>query len=80
MHFGFGLIQLSACSLFMCECEHKLDTFDMHLVHCLFGGQQIFIHDVIQNIIYAFVRKNGHVIWKDQWYDLTSKVLLQIDF
>jgi hypothetical protein len=29
---------VSAFSFFMCECGHELDTFDMHLTHCLFGG------------------------------------------
>jgi hypothetical protein len=36
--FCFGLIQLSAFNLLTCECGHGLDTFGMHLVHCLFEG------------------------------------------
>jgi hypothetical protein len=38
LHFCFGLIQLSTCSLFTCECEHGLDASDTHLICCLFGG------------------------------------------
>jgi hypothetical protein len=30
LHFHFSLIQPLACSLFMCECGHKLDAFGMH--------------------------------------------------
>jgi hypothetical protein len=31
----------------------------------------------IKDIMYAFVRKNGHVVWKDQWYIVMSRVSLQ---
>jgi hypothetical protein len=56
----------------MCECEHMLDTFDMHLVRCLFGGQQITTYDAIQDIMYALARENEHIIWKEQWYTFAS--------
>jgi hypothetical protein len=36
LHFHLSLIQPLAFSLFMCECEHGLNAFDMHLTHCLF--------------------------------------------
>jgi hypothetical protein len=39
LHFCLGLIQPLASSLFMCECGHRLDAYDMHLARCLFGGQ-----------------------------------------
>ncbi len=43
LHVCLNLIQPSASNLFMCECEHKLDTSsldtsNMHLVHYSFGG------------------------------------------
>jgi hypothetical protein len=49
----------------MCECGHGLDAFGMHLTHCLFKGQQIATHDTIKNFVYAFIRKNEHVVWKE---------------
>ncbi len=45
--FCLGLILPSASSLFMCECEHRLDAPNTHLVHCPFGNQQITTHDAI---------------------------------
>ncbi len=39
--FHFDLIQPLASSFLMCECEHKLDASNMHLIHCLLGGQWI---------------------------------------
>jgi hypothetical protein len=36
--FGFGSIQPLAFSLFMSECEHRLDAFGMHVICCPFGG------------------------------------------
>jgi hypothetical protein len=41
LRFCLGLIQLLTSSLFTCECEHRLDAFDMHLIRCSFGGQRI---------------------------------------
>ncbi len=38
MRFHLGLIQPLASNLFMCECGHGLDTFNMHLTHCPFSG------------------------------------------
>jgi hypothetical protein len=49
----FNLIQPLASSFLMCECGHKLDTFSMHLVRCLFGSQRITTHDVIRDVMYA---------------------------
>ncbi len=34
--FHLNLIQPSTFSLFMCECEHGLDTYGTHLAHCSF--------------------------------------------
>jgi hypothetical protein len=51
----------------------------MHLVHCPFGNQQIATHDAIQNVMYALVQKNGHVVWREQWYALTSRDPLGVD-
>jgi hypothetical protein len=34
MHFCLYLIKPLTSSLFMCECGHRLDTSNMHLVHC----------------------------------------------
>ncbi len=47
LRFCLGLIQLLAYNIFMCECEHRLDTSGTHLIHCLFGGQHITTHDTI---------------------------------
>jgi hypothetical protein len=70
--FHFDLIQPLTSSLLTCECEHKLDAFGAHLILCTFGGQWIATHDTIQNVMYAFVRENGHVVWKEWWYPLMS--------
>lgn len=51
----------------MCECGHMLHTFGMHLTCYL-------------DIMYAFIRKNEHAIWKERWYTLTLGVSLQDDF
>jgi hypothetical protein len=29
--------------------------------------------------MYALTQKNGHVVWREQWYALTSKASLQVD-
>jgi len=50
----------------MCECGHGLNTSNVHLIHCPFGGQQIATHDGSQNIMYVFIQKNGHVIWRER--------------
>jgi hypothetical protein len=63
--FCLNLIQPSISSLLTCECEHELDASGAHLTHCSFGGQRIATHDTIQNVMYAFIRKNGHVVWKE---------------
>jgi len=76
LHFCFSLIQPLAFSLFMCECEHRLDAFNTHLVFCSFGSQWITTHDAIRNIMYVFVQKNGHIVWREQWYALMLKVSL----
>jgi len=38
LRFHFGLIQPSTFNLLICEGGHGLDTFDMYLIHCPFGG------------------------------------------
>ncbi len=74
--FRFTLIQPSISSFFTCDYGHELDASGTHLVHCMFGGQQIATHDIIRNIMYAFVRKSGHIVWRKRWYAFTSKVSL----
>jgi hypothetical protein len=37
LHFCFNLIQPSTFNLLICECEHGLNAFGMHLIHCPFG-------------------------------------------
>jgi hypothetical protein len=64
---------------FTCECGHKLNAFGIHLTHCSFGGQRITTHDAIQNVMYALVQESGHVVWKEWWYVLMSRVSLWID-
>jgi hypothetical protein len=49
---------------FMCECGQGLDTSNMHLTHCPFGGLQIATRDAIQVVMYALVRKSEHNVWK----------------
>jgi hypothetical protein len=49
----------------MCEYGHGLDTFDTHLTGCPFGGQWIATHDTIRDVMYAFVRESGHVVWRE---------------
>jgi hypothetical protein len=78
--FRFSFIQPSVSSLFTCECGHRLDASNTHLVHCPFGGQWIATHDTIRNVMYAFIQRSGHVIWKERWYALTSRVSFQVDF
>jgi hypothetical protein len=29
--------------------------------------------------MYALARKNGHIVWREQWYALTSGISLQFD-
>jgi hypothetical protein len=60
----------------MCECGHGLDAFGTHLDHCPFGGQWITTHYTIQNIMYDFIQKSGHVVWRKQWYAFTSGISL----
>jgi hypothetical protein len=74
--FRLSLIQPSASNILMCECGHGLDAFGMHLVCCSFGGLQIATHDVIRDVMYVFIQDNGHAIWREEWYVLTSKVSL----
>jgi hypothetical protein len=64
----------------MCECGHELDTSDMYLSCCPFGGQWIVTHDAIWDVMYAFIQENGHTIWKKRWYALMSKISLWVDF
>jgi hypothetical protein len=49
----------------------------MHLAHCPFKGEQITTYNAIQNVMYALTRKNGHAIWREQWYALTWRISLQ---
>ncbi len=77
LHFHLSLIQPLASNLFTCECGHGLNAFDTHLVHCPFGGQWISTHDVIRNVMYALVKKKGHIVWKERWYALMSRISLQ---
>jgi hypothetical protein len=77
LHFCFNLIQPLAYNFFTCECGHRLDTFGMHLVGCLFGGQRIITHDANQDAIYALIRENGHVVWREHWYAFTLQISLQ---
>ncbi len=62
MRFHVDLIQPLASSLLTCECGHRLNGYGMHFTHCMFGGQQITTHDTIKDVMYAFIRKNGHVV------------------
>jgi hypothetical protein len=83
LRFHLGLIHLLTFSLLTCvTCEsgHELDAFGIHLACCFFGGQWIVTHDAIWNIMYAFVFKSGHDVWKKWWYAFTSGVSLQVDF
>jgi hypothetical protein len=79
LHFRLGWNQASTFSLFTCECGHELDAFSTHLTCCLFRGQRITTHDAIWNIMYAPVWENGHVIWRERWYALTSKISLWVN-
>jgi hypothetical protein len=38
LRFRLNLIQPSTSNFFTCECGHGLDTSNMHLTHCPFGG------------------------------------------
>jgi hypothetical protein len=64
----------------MCECGHWLDAFGMHLIHCPFKGQRIITRDVIKDVVYAFIQKSGHVVWKEWWYAFMSRISLQANF
>jgi hypothetical protein len=57
--FHLALIQPLASSFLMCECWHRLDASNTHLVRYLLGSQQITTHDAIWDIMYAFTWKNG---------------------
>jgi len=63
----------------MCECEHGLDAFGIHLVCYMFGGQPIVTNDAIWDIMYALVWKSGHIVWRERWYNFTLGVLLWVD-
>jgi hypothetical protein len=65
LHFCLGLIQPSTFIFLTCECAHELDASNMHLTHCPFKGQRITTHDAIQDVMYAFVQKNGHALWRE---------------
>ncbi len=78
--FHLDLIQPSTSNFFTCERGHVFDTLGTHLTCCLFGNRWIATHDVIRNIMYTLAQKNGHIVWKERWYTLISRVSLQIDF
>jgi hypothetical protein len=80
LRFRLSLIQPSASSFFMCECGHGLDAFGTHLTCCLFRGQWITTHDIIRNIMYAFIWKSGRNVWRKWWYAFMSKVSLWVNF
>jgi hypothetical protein len=80
MHFCLNLIKLLASSIFMCECGHRLNGSSTHLTHWPFGGQQIATHDTIKDIMYAFVWKSEHIVWREWWYSLTLKTSLWTNF
>ncbi len=65
LHFHLKLMQPLTFYFLTCERGHKLNAFGMHLTCCSFGDQQITTHDAIQNIMYAFIQENGHVVWKE---------------
>jgi hypothetical protein len=77
--FCLGLIQPLGFNLLTCECGQRLDTFGTDLTCCLFGGQRISTHDAIWNVMYALAWKNGHIVWREQWYAFTSRISLQSD-
>jgi hypothetical protein len=72
--FHLVLLQLLASSPLMCECGHTSDAFGTHLNHCPFTGQGIATHDVIRDVMYAFTRMSGHVVWRERWYTFMSRV------
>ncbi len=74
--FRLNLIQPSTSSLFMCECQHGLNTSGMHLACCPFKGQRITTHNTIKDVMYALIQKSGHVVWKEQRYTFASGVSL----
>jgi hypothetical protein len=39
----------------------------------------IATHDAIRDVMYALIQKNGHVVWREWWYALTSRVSLWAD-
>jgi len=39
----------------------------------------IATHDAIWDVMYAFIQENGHVVWREWWYALTSRVSLWTD-
>jgi hypothetical protein len=51
----------------------------MYLTCYSFGGQWIATDDAIQDIMYAFTQENGHIVWKEWWYIVISRVSLQTD-
>ncbi len=59
------MIQPLASSLFMCDYGHKLDAFGTHLDGFPFGCQRIATHDAIQDVVYAFTQKSGHVVRRE---------------
>jgi hypothetical protein len=79
LHFCLSLIQPSTSSICTCECGHGLYASNTHLTRCSFEGQQIVTHDAIQNVMYFVVQESGHIVWKEQWYALTSRISLRDD-
>jgi hypothetical protein len=61
----------------MCECWQELDASGTHLARCPFQSQQITTHNAIQDVMYALVWGIRHIIWKERWYALTSRVSLR---
>jgi hypothetical protein len=45
--------------------------FGTYLVCYLFGGQR-----AILDVMYALVQESGHIVWKDWWYALASRISL----
>ncbi len=80
LHFCSNFIQPSTFSLFTFECEHGLNASSTHLTCCPFGGQQIATHDAIRNVIYAFIQKSEHDVWKELWSTFMLKVSLRTNF
>jgi hypothetical protein len=63
----------------MCKCGRGLDASSTHLTCCSFKGQHITTHDVITNMMYAFIRKSEHIVLREWWYAFTSGVSLEVN-